>query len=507
MTERGFVSLVGAGPGDPGLLTRKGEQRLREADIVLYDALVAPAILSLARQGAALIHRKDVQDGRQAALNAFLVDRARAGNRVVRLKGGDPFLFGRGAEEAEALVRAGIPFEVVPGVSAGIAVPAYAGIPVTHRAIASDVTFVTGHEDPDKDESPIEWERIVRIGGTLVVFMGVRRLPDVVDALVKAGASPLTPAAVIEWGTTPRQRTIEGTLSDIVVTARTEGIDHPALVVIGRVVALRKDLAWFDKRPLWGQRVLVTRAREQAAPLVEGLRDAGAGVMQLPVLAFEPPSDSAPVDILIQALREGVRYDAVIFTSANGVRFFFEALRANRLDLRAIGNARVASIGPATAEAVHALGVVSDVVPEEYRAEELFRALGGPAASKGKRFLLVRAEVARNVLPDAIREAGGQVDVVPVYRTITPEIERDVARRHVELATIVTFTSPSSVTNLCRIVGDDAPALLRKRHLAVIGPITAKALADRGLQATVVAEEYTAAGLVEAMIRRAPYEG
>ncbi len=259
--SRGFVSLVGAGPGDPGLLTRKGEQRLREADIVLHDALVSPAILALVRPGAAMVHRKDVQDGRQAALNAFLIDRARLGNRVVRLKGGDPFLFGRGAEEAEALVRAGVPFEVVPGVTAGIAVPAYAGIPVTHRALASDVTFVTGHEDPDKDESPIEWERIVRVGGTLVVFMGVRRLPDVVAALTKAGASSRTPVAVIEWGTTPRQRTIDGTLSDIVARAQAESIDHPALVVVGRVVGLRKDLAWFDRRPLLGERGLGTRAK------------------------------------------------------------------------------------------------------------------------------------------------------------------------------------------------------------------------------------------------------
>jgi uroporphyrinogen III methyltransferase/synthase len=495
-----LVSLVGAGPGDPGLVTRKAEQRLASADVVVYDALVSPAVLQMAKPTAELICRKDIHDGRQAAINAFLIDRARNGQRVVRLKGGDPFLFGRGGEEAEALARAAVPFEVVPGVSAGLAVPAYAGIPVTHRSLASDVTFVTGHEDPDKADSPVEWDRIVRNGGTIVIFMGVRRLPEVVAGLRAAGAGARLPVAVIEWGTTPRQKTVDGVLEDIVERVTAAGIDHPALTVVGRVVSLRRDLAWFDRRPLWGERVLVTRAREQASPLVEALRDAGSGVLLMPVLAFEPPSDPAMLLDTVASLARGERYDTVIFTSANGVRFFFQALKARRLDLRTLHGARVASIGPVTAEALEAAGIISDVVPEEFRAEDLFRVLGAAGGVRGKRFLLLRAEVARNVLPDSLREAGGIVDVVPCYRTIMPQVDRESARRHVELASVVTFTSPSSVQNLCKMLGEDAPALLAGKRLGVIGPITARSLEERGLTAHVQAAEYTTRGLVDALI-------
>ncbi|MBT9559208.1 MAG: uroporphyrinogen-III C-methyltransferase [Myxococcales bacterium] len=496
----GLVSLVGAGPGDPGLVTRKAELRLRQADVILYDALVSQAVVQLAGPRAELVARRDLLDGRQATINAFLIDRARQGSRVVRLKGGDPFVFGRGAEEAEALARAGIPFEVVPGISAGIAAPAYAGIPVTHRAMASDVTFITGHEDPEKDDSPIEWDRIVRTGGTLVMFMSVRRIEEVVAALTRAGASPRLPAAVIEWGTMPIQRTVDGALEEIVARVRDAGIDHPALFVVGKVVSLRNQIAWFDRRPLFGQRVLVTRAKDQAPPLVEALREVGAGVMMLPVLAFEGPTEPSHLANILDALQKGERVDWAIFTSANGVHAFADALRRRRLDVRVLHGAKIACVGPVTAEAVASLGLIADELPEESRADDLFRVVGGVGGVRGKRFALFRAEVARNVLPDALRDAGGQVDIVPCYRTVLPPVEKDVAKRYVEMSTVVTFTSPSSVMNLCRLLGDDANALLTSKVRACIGPITAQALTERGLPPHVTAKEYTSQGLVDALV-------
>ncbi len=496
----GLVSLVGAGPGDPGLVTRKAELRMRQADVILYDSLVSQAVMQLAGPRAELVARRDLLDGRQATINAFLIERARQGARVVRLKGGDPFVFGRGAEEAEALARAGIPFEVVPGVSAGIAVPAYAGIPVTHRALASDVTFITGHEDPEKEDSPIEWDRIVRTGGTLVMFMSVRRLEEVVAALSRAGASPRLPCAVIEWGTMPIQRTVDGALEEIVARVRDAGVDHPALFVAGKVVSLRHQIAWFDRRPLFGQRVLVTRARDQAPPLVEALREVGAGVIMLPVLAFQGPTDPSPLANILDALHKGERMDWAIFTSANGVHAFADALRRRRLDVRVLHGAKIACVGPVTAEAIAGLSLIADELPEESRADDLFRVVGGADGVRGKRFALFRAEVARNVLPDALRDAGGQVDIIPCYRTVLPPVEKDVAVRHVEMSTIVTFTSPSSVANLCRLLGDDANTLLASRVRACIGPITAQALTDRGLPPHVTAREYTSQGLVDALV-------
>lgn len=495
----GLVSLVGAGPGDPGLLTRKAVARLEQADVVVHDELVSAGILALVRPGAEVVHRREIGDGSQDALNQHLVRLSRRGKTVVRLKGGDPFLFGRGAEEAEVLAAAGIPWDVVPGVSAGLAVAAYAGIPLTHRKYASQVIFVTGHEDPGKQDAAIAWDRVVRAGGTLVVFMAVRRLPDVVLELRKAGAEAQTPVAVIEWGTTPRQRTVVGDLSDIVDLAQSQGLDHPALVVVGAVVKLRERLAWFDRRPLWGRRVLVTRAPDQAPALVESLRDVGAGVLQLPVLEFQPPESVAPVEQAITDLRTGA-FDWVVFTSKNGVDTFVAALHARGYDLRVFGRAKVACIGPATAEALRKHGIVADLVPKDFRSEGLRDALLAGRGVRGQRFLLLRAEVGRDVLPDTLREAGAIVDLVATYRTVRPGLSGDRARQHIELSDTVTFTSPSSLENLLAMLGERGEDLLAQRTLACIGPITAQALAARGLTATITARVATVAGLVDALV-------
>ena len=503
--KAGLVSLVGAGPGDPDLLTLKGRRRLQEADVVLYDQLVAAPILDECLPGCELVHRKTVGGGQQEALNEFLVREGLKGRRVVRLKGGDPFVFGRGAEEVQALQQAGVPFEVVPGVCSGIAVPAYAGIPLTHRSHASNVTFVTGHEDPAKSDSAIQWERVVRAGGTLVVFMGVRRLTKVVETLLDKGVDATTPCAVIQWGTTPKQRTVEATVATVVAEVQAAKLDHPALTVIGDVVRYRTTLAWFDKRPLWGRRVLVTRSARQAAPLVEGLREFGAGVLTLPVLEFEPPTKPALLDESIQRLASG-HYHWVLFTSANSVQRFHEATAALGFDNRIFGGCRIACIGPATAMELSKHQLCADVLPDEFQSEGLLRALKRSGSIDGSRILFPRAEVGRAVLPDGLRAAGAEVDMVPAYRTVVPATDSSVVRRHVELADTITFTSPSSVINLLRMLGESGPTMLKSRQLAAIGPITADALANKGFQATVVAKIHTVEGLIESIVSYATAE-
>jgi uroporphyrinogen III methyltransferase/synthase len=495
----GFVSLVGAGPGDPGLLTRKGEQRIREADLIVYDQLVAPPILAMASPECEMVHRKELGEGEQSAINDYLVRMARRGHRIVRLKGGDPFVFGRGAEEAATLADAGVAFEIVPGVSAGLAVPAYAGIPLTHRNYASNVTFVTGHEDPGKPESAIRWEGLVAAGGTLVVFMGVRRMPDVMRSLQSAGMPINTPVAAIQWGTTPMQRTVEGTVSTIVAEVERHGLDHPALMVIGRAVEERATIAWFDRRPLWLSRVLVTRAKEQAPPLVEALREVGAGVASMAVLAFEAPEDSSEIAPALADLTAG-KFDWIVYTSANAVRSFHDQMAAKGLDLRAYAGVKIATVGPATAQALRNRGLNPDLIPTDARAEGLLEAIKEADTVRGQRFLLPRAEVARNVLPDALRVAGGLVDVVPVYRTVCPSIDEESAVRHVKVCDTVTFTSPSAFRNLVAVCGGQGHDLLENRTVVAIGPITARAIEKAGLKVDVVAPTPTVQALVDALV-------
>ena len=416
-----MVYLVGAGPGDPGLITVKGLALLRRADVVVYDQLANPELLKEVPAGAEILYvgkRAGDHAVPQGGINELLVARARAGLTVVRLKGGDPFVFGRGGEEAEELAAAGIPFEIVPGVTSAVAAPAYAGIPVTHRRYTTLVTFITGHEDPAKEASTIPWAALGQNPGTLVFLMGVKNLAENCRRLVEAGRVPATPAAVIQSGTTLTQRTVVGTLATIALRAQEAGIKPPAVLVVGGVVELADSLKWWENRPLWGKTVLVTRSRDQASRLVELLNAAGARCLEVPTIEIVPPADFAPLDAALQHLG---RYEWVIFTSANGVRAFMDRLFHMGLDVRALGRARLAVIGPATAQALREYSLVAEVVPDTFQAEGLLEVLE-PKLLGGTRVLIARAEQARDVLPEGLVKLGVKLDVVPVYRALPPDV-------------------------------------------------------------------------------------
>jgi uroporphyrinogen III methyltransferase / synthase len=499
----GTVYLVGAGPGDPGLLTLRGAECLARADVVVYDHLANPALLSRCRPDAERVYAGKQGGGPsvpQAQVTALVIERARAGRSVVRLKGGDPFVFGRGGEEAEELAAAGVPFEVVPGVTSAVGATAYAGVPLTHRDHASSVTFVTGHEDPAKEPSDLDWDALAR-GGTLVFFMGVRTLATLAERLVAHGRPASTPAAVIRWGTTPEQRTVVGTLADIAERAREAGIAPPALTVVGDVVRLRERIRWFDAKPLFGRRVLVTRAREQASALAEALREEGAEPVEFPTIAVRPPGSWADLDA---ALARAAAYDWIVFTSPNAVRSVVERLRAAGRDVRALGGARLCAVGPATAAALEALGLAVAVVPPEYRAEAVTAALDREDL-EGRRVLFPCAEQARDVVPKALAARGARVDVATAYRTVPPEGGAAGVRAMLEEGRLdaVTFTSGSTVRNLVEMLGrDDAPRLLAGTLVAAIGPVTAEAAAAAGVRVDLVAEAATIPALVRALAAR-----
>ena len=492
--------MIGAGPGDPGLFTVKGVRCLEEADVVLYDALANPRLLAHVKPGAELIY-VGKRGGRHALaqeeIGRLLVERAGAGKIVARLKGGDPFIFGRGGEEAEELAASGIPFEVVPGVTSAVAAPAYAGIPLTHRDFTSTVAFVTGHEDPTKEDTSIAWDKIATGVGTLVFFMGVGRLPEIVKQLVDHGRAPETPAAVIRWGTRADQVVVTGTLATLV--ERSEGMKPPALIVVGEVVGLREKLHWFEDAPLFGKRILVTRAREQASALTRRLEAAGAEVVEFPAIQIAPPESWAPLDDAIARLRE---YHWTIFTSANGVRFFWDRLQHAQRDARDLFGITVCAIGPATAAALCERGVRADLVPEEFKAEGLVDAIGDRLLP-GARVLLARAAEAREVLPEELIRRGAQVDVVPAYRTIKAASNADEVRGLLEEGRIhaVTFTSSSTVKHFLDLVGGDGGALLRGVVVASIGPITAETAARQGIASHIVPESYTIPALADALVR------
>jgi uroporphyrinogen III methyltransferase/synthase len=480
--------LVGAGPGDPGLLTRRGAEVLAGADVVVHDRLANVALLDLAPAAAERISvgkapgRVELdQDG----INALLVEHARAGRRVVRLKGGDPFVFGRGGEEAEALAAAGISFEVVPGVTSAIAAPAYAGIPVTHRGRSTHVTIVTGHEDPAKGHTDVDWEALARAGGTLVILMGATRIDDIAARLLAGGRAPDTPVAAIRNGTRTDQETVRATLA----TIGDAEVRAPSAIVVGEVAAL--DLRWFEDRPLFGRQIVVTRAREQASELRARLEALGADVLELPAIRVEP------VDIALPDLEE---YAWLVCTSANGVTALFErGLASAGLDARALGRVRVAAIGPGTAAAFAAHGIEPDLVPERFVAEALVEAFPDPEAP-GDRVLLARAEVARDVLPEGLEARGYSVEVLPVYRTARAEPDADALDR-VRTGTVdaITFTSSSTVTGFCDLVGavpDPQPTVVS------IGPVTSDAARARGLRVDAEAEQHTIDGLVAAILLR-----
>ena len=487
----GIVYLVGAGPGDPGLMTRRSLELIASADAILYDRLIPAGALDGARPDAEL--RYVGKEPGAAALsqeetNALLVELGRAGRRVVRLKGGDPFVFGRGGEEAEALAAAGVPFEVVPGVTAGVAAPAYAGIPVTHRDAASAVAFVTGHEDPEKPGSALDWEALARFPGTLVFYMGIRQLPLIAERLRAAGRDPGEPAAVIERGTHPGQRTIVDTLGGIAARVEAEEIRPPAITLVGPVAELRETIAWFERRPLHGEVVAVTRARAQASGLAERLRELGAEVVETPAIRIEP----RPVDGDLRAAIDRIgEYAVICFTSPNGVHLFFGALGR---DARALAGATVAAIGPGTAAALLEHGIRADVVPERFVAEALVEALAGIEVD-GRRVLVARAAEARSVLPDSLRERGAQVDDVALYDTVAEPLG-DSQRADLERATYVTFTSSSTV----RFLLDSGVRPPGGARIVSIGPITSATAGEHGLTVDVEAEQHDIDGLVDALV-------
>lgn len=494
------VALVGAGPGDPGLLTLRGRELLERAEVVIYDYLANPALLDFVPPAAERIYvgKKSGEDpAYQENINALLLEKARAGKLVVRLKGGDPFIFGRGGEEAEALRAAGIPYEVVPGVTAGYAVPAYAGIPITHREVTSTVAFVTGHADPESPESPVRWEKLATATGTLVLYMAWRNLGAIARKLIECGRAPQTPVAVIRWGTTPLQEAVTGTLADIAARVAERGLKPPTVTVVGEVVSLRDTLAWFERLPLFGQRIVVTRARRQAGALVRGLRERGALPIELPTIELRDPESFEPLD---RAVRELECYDWLVFTSANSVAKFFARMEAAGRDARAI-RGRLCAIGPATAEELGRHGLLADRVAAEYRAEGVLEALAGEALA-GRRVLIPRAAVARDLLPRELEARGARADVVDAYRTVAPEIAPETLRRLVPQAfggsgetgaDLITFTSSSTAEN--------CPAELRAIPAASIGPITTETARKLGFRVVVEAREYTVDGLLAALER------
>jgi uroporphyrinogen III methyltransferase/synthase len=491
----GVVYLVGAGPGDPGLISARALELIAAADLILYDRLVGERILGGARPEARLIYvgkRPGEPTVEQEEIERMMIESAKAGRTVVRLKGGDPFVFGRGGEEGEALFTAGIRFEVVPGVTAGIAAPAYAGIPVTHRADASAVAFITGHEDPEKPESALDWDAIAAFPGTLVFYMGVKRLPEIAAALIAGGRSHDQPAAVIERGTLPSQRTVTATLAEIAATAEREGIGAPAVTVVGPVAARRGELAWLERRPLFGRRVVVTRARAQASGLARRLADLGAEVVELPAIRIEPRIGSDEVRRAVNALHS---YALVCLTSQNGVRLLFEAMAAAGLDARALASAQVAAIGPGTAAELAAHGVRADIVPERSIAEALAEALE-EVPVKGRPVLVARAAEARDVLPEALRGRGAEVDVVALYETVA-EAPDPAAVEAAQGADYVTFTSSSTVRNLVAALPGRLPGAAR---VVSIGPVTSDAAREAGLQVDVEAGRHDVEGLIEALL-------
>ncbi len=487
----GKVYLIGAGPGDPRLITVRGRDLIARADVILYDNLAPTSLLDLAPPESDKIYvgKKRAQHHlSQDEINRLLIDKARAGLLVARLKGGDPYIFGRGGEEGQALADAGIPFEIVPGVSSATGVAAYAGFPLTHRDWTPAVTFVTGHE-----ADRVDWNRLGHTE-TLVIFMGLTTFESIAERLIAAGRSPETPAAAVRWGTRPDQQTVTGTIADLAARIAAAHLKPPALLVVGEVVSLRDRLDWFERLPLFGKRIVVTRPREQGQAVADRLRELGAEPILLPAIEIQPPEDFSPLDQAIERLET---YDWLLFTSQNGVARFTERLDRSSRDLRAVAG-KIAAIGPATAAALGALHLKVDLMPDEYVAESVLAAMGSEVA--GKRILLARAAVARDILPRELERRGAQVDVVPAYRSVAPPCLAEDAQRLLPEADWITFTSSSTVTNLVEAAGVD---LLREPKLASIGPITSKTLLDHGLEAAVEAEPYTMEGLLAAIVKTA----
>ncbi len=504
MTDRshttGKVALVGAGPGDEGLLTLRGKEWLERADVVIYDHLANERLLRFTPPETEFIYAGK-KEGRvtlsQDQINALLIEKAKLGKTVVRLKGGDPFIFGRGGEETHALKEAGISFVVVPGVTSPIGVAAYAGIPLTHRDFSSTLSIITGSNEKGKEDEHIDWEKIASRSGTLIFLMGARKLKRITENLMKYGKSPDTPIAVIQWGTTYRQKTWTGTLNTIADIATKENIKPPALTIVGEVVNLKSHTDWYETLPLFGKTLVITRPEEQSEAFVNGLLERGAEPFLFPVIETVPPKDWKPLDDAIQTLDS---YDGLIFTSVNGVKFFLQRLKENKKDVRELKGLRLYAIGPKTEQAVNALGIPVDVVPENFVAESLIESIGKENI-KGKRFLLPRAAVARETLPDQLRAQGATINVAPAYRTVRPQTDTGELARRLKEGSIhaVTFTSSSTVTHFMELIGEELRPKLKKISVACIGPVTAKTAEKTGLKVDIMAKEYTVNGLIAAL--------
>jgi uroporphyrinogen III methyltransferase/synthase len=502
--KKGKVYLVGAGPGDPGLLTLKAKACLEEADVVIYDYLANEAFLNHTDEKAELIYvgkKGGSHTMSQEDINKLIVERAQQGLTVVRLKGGDPFIFGRGGEEAEELSKAGVSFEVVPGVTSAIAVPAYAGIPLTHRDYTSTVAFITGHEDPTKETSSIAWDKLTNAAGTLVFLMGVGNLSRIAKSLMENGRSPDTPVALIHRGTVPEQKTVVGTLKDIAERAEREGLKPPAIIVVGEIVNLREALNWFENKPLFGKRIVVTRAREQASGFLACLNELGAACVEFPTIQVVPPKTWDAID---RAIRRLERYQWLLFTSVNGVKYFFNRLENLGLDIRVLKDMKVGAIGPKTAEAVYKKGIKPDLIPDEYRAEAVVEAFKKWDV-KGIKILMPRADKAREILPAELVKMGASVDEIPAYQTVQPDHDKGLVKGMLENGEIdmVTFTSSSTVSNFVEMFRDERQHLkewMAKVAVACIGPITAKTAEKEGLSVRLISEEYTIEGLTKAIV-------
>jgi len=503
--RKGKVYLVGAGPGDPGLITVKGLNILKRAEVVVYDHLASKKLLKYVPESAELIyagkkgnvHHAYTQD----EINRMLVELAKSGKAVVRLKGGDPFIFGRGGEEIEELVAAGVAFEVVPGVTSATAAATYAGIPITHRDYTSSVAFITGHEDPTKKDSRVAWDKISTGIGTLVFYMGIKNLPSIAENLIKYGRDPKSRVAVIRWASTPEQRSVVGTLEDIADKVREANIKPPALVVVGEVVKLRDTINWFEKKPLFGKSVLVTRTRDQASELVMLLEESGAECLEGSTIALVEPDNWAEVD---RALESIDTYDWLLFTSINAISFFFKRLRDKGMDARDLKGPKIGVVGTVTAEILRDYGIRADLLPKEFTGEGLAEALLEEGV-KNARILLPRALKAHEILPEKLKDGGAQVDIAPVYQNVRPE-GYDEVRQALEEKRIdmVTFTSSSTVDNFIEMleIRDDAEfsRLLGDVKVAVIGPVTARTAVKRGLRIDVQPETYTIPAMVEAIV-------
>jgi len=487
----GKVYLVGAGPGDPDLITWKGRRILERADAVLFDHLANDALVELAPPAAERIYvgkKKSLHAFTQEEICGMMIERAQRGLTVVRLKGGDPYIFGRGGEEAEALADAGVPFEVVPGVTTPLGIAAYSGVPLTHREHTSVVTFVTGHA-----VDAIEWDK-VGLAETLVIFMGLTTFGAIAKALIARGRSADTPAMAVRWGTRPDQETLTGTLATLPAQIEQHGLKPPATIIVGEVVRLREKLDWFERLPLFGKRIVVTRAKGQAEALSARLRALGADVVELPTIEIRPAADSAPLD---RAIAELACYDWLIFTSSNGVRFFLDRLDRSATDLRALG-AKICAIGPATRAAVESLHLKVDLMGKEYVAESLIEAFAAHDLA-GKRVLLPRAAVARDLVPVELTRRGALVDVVEAYRTVIPEDAAErIATAFARKPDWITFTSSSTVQNFVTLVG---AAKLEGVKVATIGPVTSQTARSLGVTVAVEAHPFTIDGLVSAILQ------